>query len=256
MSDERERLTHVYERYRDDDVQKRWATANPGNAAIVAELRDAMAQPIEEQLGTARRPIVLDLGCGSGSITPGLAGLRSRDAVQIGIDILFERLAPPDRARAWSGEDVATHDLLVCGDGTRLPFDDAAFDLAVVSTVFSSILDDTVATGVAVELQRVLCPGGAVLWYDMRRPNPANRHLRPMTAKRVRALFPGWSVDLRPVTLLPPLARRLGTRTPTLYPMLSAVAPLRSHLVGLIRAPTVGPVEPAGQRQVRPVRPT
>jgi len=39
------------------------------------------------------------------------------------------------------------------------------------------------------------------------------------------------------VTLLPPLARRLGPATPLAYPVLAALPPLRSHLIGLLRKP-------------------
>lgn len=232
MNDERDRLTSVYETYRSEGVQRRWAAGNPGNAAMVAELRASMSADLDRCLSGLDRAAVLDFGCGSDSLVPGLARRGGRRLVLAGVDILFERLSSDG-----DGHGGPTHDLVVCGDGTRLPFADHAFDVVVVSTVFSSILDDVLAAGVSAELRRVLRPGGSVLWYDMRRPNPANRHLRPMTLRRIRALFPGWRLDLRPITLLPPLARRLGARTATLYPRLGSLRVLRSHLTGTIRTP-------------------
>jgi len=59
--------------------------------------------------------------------------------------------------------------------------------------------------------------------------------VRGVSASRVRELFPQLDGRLHPVTLLPPLARRLGPATSTLYPVLGAVPPLRSHLLGVLR---------------------
>jgi hypothetical protein len=39
------------------------------------------------------------------------------------------------------------------------------------------------------------------------------------------------------MTVLPPIARRLGVTTPLLYPMLEAIPVLRSHLVGRLQRP-------------------
>jgi hypothetical protein len=102
-------------------------------------------------------------------------------------------------------------------------------------TVFSSILDPSMAGNVASEIARVLRPGGGLLWYDFRYNSPANRHVRGVSAHRVRELFPGLAGELHRVTVLPPLVRRLGPLTAAAYPALGAIPPLRSHLMGLLR---------------------
>ena len=61
--------------------------------------------------------------------------------------------------------------------------------------------------------------------------------MRGVGEARVRALFPGLKGDLTGVTLVPPLARRLGPLTPIAYPVLASMPPLRSHLLGLLRKP-------------------
>jgi hypothetical protein len=60
-----------------------------------------------------------------------------------------------------------------------------------------------------------------------------NPHVRGMGKGRIQQLFPGAHLQVRTLTLLPPVARRLGPFTSILYPILAKL-PLRSHLVGLI----------------------
>ena len=116
-----------------------------------------------------------------------------------------------------------------------MDFPDAAFDLVMAFTVFSSILDPSMAGNVASEIHRVLKPGGGLLWYDFRYNSPANRHVRGVGSARVRQLFPGLKGHLHTLTVLPPLVRRLGPLTAALYPALALAPPLRSHLMGLLR---------------------
>ena len=122
-----------------------------------------------------------------------------------------------------------------CANAERLPFPDERFSLVLTFTVFSSILDEGMARNVAQEVERVLVPGGAVLWYDFRYENPGNRHVRPMTKREIRGLFPHFTLQLQPVTVAPPLARRLGRLTPVLYPLLARLPWLRTHYIGLLR---------------------
>ena len=58
-----------------------------------------------------------------------------------------------------------------------------------------------------------------------------------MPRRRLAGLFPGWHARLQLVTLLPPLARRLGILTPVLYPVLATLRPLRTHWLGLLERP-------------------
>lgn len=100
-----------------------------------------------------------------------------------------------------------------------------------------SILDDQLAASLAIEVDRVLKSGGAILWYDVRLNNPSNPHTRPIGRRELGVLFPGYALHLHSLTLLPPLARRLGRLTAVLYPALAALPPLRSHLFGLLVKP-------------------
>jgi len=201
---------------------------NPGNQTLERECHDRLAHILhrrfERPLATCR---VLDVGCGYGSLLGWLnhQGVPAENLV--GVDLLPSRIAIA--RQAFPGFTF------VEGNAERLDFPDSAFDLVSVGTVFSSILGRRMAENVARDIHRVLAPGGAVVWYDMRYPNPWNRNLRAMTRSRIQALFPGFKLDLESVTLLPPLARRLGRFTASLYPLLARARFLRTHYVGLLR---------------------
>lgn len=220
-----DRLHQVYEGYDADGAARaRWSLDNPGNRAIHAE-RTARAAAL---LGEARGP-VLELGCGEGRVLDELARALPGAGVRVGVDLRASRLAVAD-GRVPSARFAAA-------EGSALPFPSGAFGLVLAFTLFSSILDPLQAERVAGEVGRVLRPGGRVLWYDLRRANPSNPEVRALTAGDVAGLFPGWAADLRPVTVLPPLARRLGPVTGVAYPALAHVRPLATHLLGTVAKP-------------------
>lgn len=211
----------------------RWSGANRGNRAILAERRVLTRRLLG---GAGWIPLgertVLEVGSGHGSELAWLRELGASSTRLVGVDLLPDRVAV---ARTTYPEI----DFRV-GNAEHLDFADAGFDLVMALTVFSSIFDAAMAANIAAEICRVLKPGGALLWYDVRYDSNTNRNVRAVRARRVRALFPDLTGGLASVTLLPPLARRLGPMTGIGYPVLSRVPPLRSHLLGLLRKPATG----------------
>ena len=124
---------------------------------------------------------------------------------------------------------------LVVADGARLPVGDKTFDVVMQVTMFTSILDPALRRQVAAEMQRVLAPGGCILWYDFFLDNPRNADVRGVGRKELRSLFPGSHLSLRRVTLAPPLGRAVAPRSVLLARALEAVPLLRSHYAGVIR---------------------
>jgi ubiquinone/menaquinone biosynthesis C-methylase UbiE len=107
---------------------------------------------------------VLDLACGTGTLavkakraTPG-ASLTGVDG-----DAAVLRRAR-EKARA-AGVDVDFHK----GLSTQLPYPDASFD-CVLSTLFFHHLSDDAKRATAVEVRRVLRPGGRLVVADWGRP--------------------------------------------------------------------------------------
>jgi ubiquinone/menaquinone biosynthesis C-methylase UbiE len=186
-------------------------------------LRHILAGRLEKPLAECR---VLDVGCGYGSLLGWFHGLGVPSGNLAGVDLLANRVRAA--REAYPEFDLAE------ANAEQLEFADDSFDLVTAFTLFSSIIDPGMAGNVASSMRRVLKDDGAVIWYDMRYPNPRNRHLIAMTKGRIRALFPSAAIELESVTVLPPLARRLGRFTERIYPPLAAIPPLRSHYIGLL----------------------
>lgn len=219
---ERARIESVYGSYRASGREAhRWDPEAPGNRCMLAERLDR----IEELIAGLPPPQrVLEIGCGSGEVLQQLEGGLPRTTTVVGIDLVGARLA----------DAITRGGLVGQADGRRLPFVDGQFDLVVMFTVLSSVLDDELRGDLATEAMRVLAPEGAVLWYDLRYPSP-NREVRPLSRHAIRDAFRGCDVQVASITLLPPVARRLGPLDRALYPALCRIPPLRSHLVGLVR---------------------
>jgi SAM-dependent methyltransferase len=224
-----ERLLTVYREYM-PTVAARWDPGNRGNAAILSELEGRATAVLA---AGGRVPLdgesVLDVGCGYGHFLGVLASLGADPSRLHGIDLVPERV---EAARhRHPGIDFRV------GNGAELPFEDGAFDLVLLFSVFTSILDPAMRRGLAAEVTRVLRVGGAILWYDFRYDSPRNPNVRGVGRAEIDRHFPGWPRRLETMTLLPPLARRLGPLTPTLYRALGAVPLLRSHYIGLLERP-------------------
>lgn len=202
--------------------------ANGGNRCLVREYHDRLGRLLRQRLA---RPLsqcrVLDLGCGYGSLLGWFHEHGTPPENLVGIDLLPRRIAiARERFPAFTFLEA---------NAEQFDFPDASFDLVAVFTVFSSILDRRMATTVASNIRRVLAPAGAVIWYDMRYPNPWNPNLKAMTKARIQELFPSFVLDLETISLLPPLARRLGALTDTAYPLFASIPVLRTHYIGLLR---------------------
>lgn len=228
---ELERIRTVYAAYdRSSRVQRRWDPRNPGNVAIERE----KARRIEHLLRNsghwpAAHDRVLEIGCGVGDVLDGLRTLGIPEPNLYGVDLLPDRIATA-RQRLPAAD-------LKCGNAAELPFPSGQFSLVLLLTVISSVQSPAMSQMLAREAARVLRPGGAILWYDLRRPNPYNPEVRAVSRGDLRRLFPEFRQELRAATLLPPLARRLGSFTPQFYPLLAALPCLRTHWLGLLVKP-------------------
>jgi ubiquinone/menaquinone biosynthesis C-methylase UbiE len=221
--------------YAERDRTRKSIDRNPGRQRMLRERSDTMQRVLGERL---ERPLsecrILDVGCGSGSL---LSWFHERGVPPenlFGIDLL------PDRIKIARESHPAF--TFIEGNAERLAFPDGWFDLVLVFTVFSSILDDAMARNVARSIGRVLKNSGVVVWHDMRYPNPWNSAVRAMTKSRIRKLFPSFELELKLIYLLPSIAYHLGRFTDWAYPILASLPVLRSHYFGLLW-PTSKPVD-------------
>ena len=229
-ADEADRIRAEYARRTSGTLEDRYEPTRPENVfssqaierASIDALRRARMLPLRE-----RR--ILDVGCGYGQGLAGFDAWGADRADLAGLDLVAERAAAA--ARRFPEADVRE------GDATALPWPDGTFDIVAQSMMFSSILDADVRARAAAEMARVLRGGGVVLWYDFFVDNPRNDQVAGMRKREIARLFPGFELDLRRVTLAPPLARRIVPRSRPLGSLLEAVRMLDTHYIGTLQKP-------------------
>ena len=218
---ERERVSAIYGGYAADPArQRRWRSDDPGNVAIRRELLAAVVAELP-----AAGPI-LDAGCGTGWLLAALAARGRRTGTLHGTDILEARVARA--AAAVPGAALAV------GDVRALPYADGTFAAVVLLTVLSSLSDAEDVRAAGREVRRVLAPGGVAVVWEPRVVTPGNRATRLVRPGDLEPVL-GPVASTRPITLLPPLARRLGRAAPRLYPVLGRLPGLRSHRLIVFR---------------------
>jgi SAM-dependent methyltransferase len=218
----------VAQRYARRGDAGRYSYARPDVWQSVQERQRAMLRLFDRlgwrELGSRS---VVEVGCGAGGNLLELLRMGFAPERMVGIELLPERI---EHARHVLPAALR----LVHGDATQADIAPASQDLVLQSTVFSSLLDDDMQRRMAQAMWRWARPGGGVLWYDFTMDNPRNRDVRGVPLARVRALFPDGRLQVRRVTLAPPIARAVCRVHPSLYPMFNALPLLRTHLLAWI----------------------
>ncbi|CAH2405811.1 class I SAM-dependent methyltransferase [Mesorhizobium escarrei] len=207
----------------------RWRHDSPGRQQCAKERSDAIETLINVWSGPPLSQCrILDVGCGYGNQLGWFNDRGVQPENLFGVDLLAAHI---EIAR----KRYPTFNLIQ-SNAEHLSFPDNAFDIVIAFIIFSSVTDSKMAENIASEMLRVLKKSGAILWYDLRYPSPRNRSVRAMTRRRISRLFPGTVIQLKSISLLPPLANGLGRTAPIIYPLLAGIPFLRSHYFGLITA--------------------
>ena len=223
------RVERIYGRYaRSARKRRAWAADNPGNLALRDELLATVRRVAAAALAATDERPILDAGCGTGWWLEALSREGVDPSRLAGVDVQADRV---ERARTrLPGVRLAT------GDVRRLAFEDDSFGLVLAFTLLSS-LDGSASVRTALsELVRVTAADGLLLLYEPRLPNPFERRRRTVSNADLDAAGLDRRQELR-LTLLPPLARRLGRSTGWAYPLLLRLRPLRSHRLVVYRKP-------------------
>lgn len=231
IAGERQRVQAEYRRREKEVSGDLYAPWNP-SAILEHTERKRMAAMMLRQAGAFPEADAhcLEVGYGSLGWLGDLITWGVRQGNLHGIEL--------DPVRARRAQEILPMADLRVGDATSLPWDSNMFRLAVVSTVFTSILDPKVRRRLADEVTRVLAPGGALLWYDFAVNNPRNPRVRRVDRKELRRLFLQLRGEIKSVTLAPPLARFIAPKSWVLATLLTAIPILRTHLLAvLIKTP-------------------
>lgn len=169
---------------------------------------------------------ILEVGCGRGGVLHEFLGLGASPDLLHGTDLLPDRVA--------DAHSLLPHLPITCADGQHLPYKDSSFDLVLQYTVFSSVLDIEVKRNLAREMLRVLRPRGLILWYDFWF-NPTNRQTKGIRPKEIRELFPTCSYAFRRITLAPPIARKLASRSWLACYFMESLTVFNTHYLAAIQ---------------------
>lgn len=213
-----------YQWYRESGYSERWSTPSTGAAIAIADRNKWVLDSLSGVAGT-----IVDLGCGSGDLAVLIDQAGLRPDRYIGVDLIEQQLEAA-RARVPSAEFY-----LASADQTSVA--SGSSEAVVAMTLLSSIPDDWFRQRIALEVDRVLQPGGRFIIYDLRYPSPRNGHVRPVNQRMLADLFPRWHLTTTALTLAPPLARSLLAAGPRRYALLESVPLLRSHIGAIITKP-------------------
>lgn len=171
---------------------------------------------------------ILEIGCGNGYNLLEFLQFGALPENLVGNELLHDRFIA---ARHCLPESTK----LYFGDATKLQLPNSSFDIVYQSTVFSSILDDSLQDSLARKMWNLTRPGGGVLWYDFTFDNPNNQDVRGVKMSRVNKLFPDGFISVRKLTLAPPIARTVVSLHPSLYYFFNFLTFMRTHVLCYIK---------------------
>jgi demethylmenaquinone methyltransferase / 2-methoxy-6-polyprenyl-1,4-benzoquinol methylase len=135
------------------------------NRVISFRLDNRWREQAIQSLSTARNPLILDLGAGTGDLTF-LAAKSTGDGRVVGLDFSLEMLKLAQTKSRSLPHGEQTH--FVLGSALLVPFRDAAFDGVMSAFVLRNVSDLALFFSQAF---RVLRPGGKIVSLDMFPPS-------------------------------------------------------------------------------------
>lgn len=178
MSDHRQELMRIKKEYAQRDEQgisEIYSYQNPAFVFHMQERERAILNLLKQEKIDLSQSSVLEVGCGIGHVLQRFLEFGARKAT--GIDLM--------ESRVRKGRQKYPNLHLVPGDASNLPFKDGEFDLVMQFMCLSAVWDPIMRQKITNEMWRVLRPGGAILFYDLR---PLSRWI-PLLLKARRRIY-------------------------------------------------------------------
>ena len=228
-SNEAERVKRVYQHREEKQWRKRYSWYEKGTLQSLQERERVLLSMLKNTLGDLSDKRILDIGCGSGNtLIPFLLyGAKTENC--FGVDILEDRIeAAKERLKGMT---------FACCSAEKIPFEKQTFDLVTMFTCLSSVLDNDIRRKICEEAFAMLRPGGWFLIYDFTVSNPSNPDVKGVRLGELKASFPGCKYYSKKLTLLPPLARFVGSYSMFLCSVLSVFPFSRMHRMTMFQKP-------------------
>ena len=229
--DEIERISQVYEtQYKPDPKDRRypWNARNPISLYYRQALEKIVVKLFNDMDIDLEPLKVLDVGCGTGGFLRYLTSIGATPEFLHGVDLMEYRI---EQARKLSPPTIDFYH----GDAQKLAYPDFSFDMVSQLTVFSSFHEEGLREKIAREMDRVLRPGGILLWYDLRTGHSATA--RGIELDAIVSFFPNYSMQ-RCSRIHPKWASSLALRS-ILLAEIAGNLPLliKTHLLCFMKKP-------------------
>lgn len=164
---------------------QQFTTALPWSTMAIADIPSSLVFDVSK-LELHGRPAVLDVGCGTGTVSRAVAKRGAK--VSIGIDINREAID-------FGLKDAPPNCRLLVGDALSLPLGDSRFDLVLATAFLTTILSRRDRVTALSEARRVLSPDGTLWIRDFARSD----HLQPYKDRYRAAADMGYEPGTFPV---------------------------------------------------------
>jgi ubiquinone/menaquinone biosynthesis C-methylase UbiE len=222
------RIREAYERRKESVPTHLYSFLNPSALFLIQQRERSLLNTLKrngfEHLSEMR---ILDIGCGSGNVLREFIRYGANPENLYGIDFLQDRID--------TAVKISPNIHFKCGNAEKLPYENNSFDIVILFTVLTSILDSGMKKAIASEALRILKPQGIILYYDYLYDNPKNRDVRGVKMPEIRRLFDGSPVEFKRITLAPPIARAVAPYSWSVCYLLEKLKIFNTHYLGVIK---------------------
>ena len=228
MDYEAQRVQLAYERRKQQKPSRLYSFFNKAclelyqqrERVLLSMLQKAFSPPLADKK-------IVDIGCGTGGTLLPMISYGFSPHCCYGVDILEDHVkAAQKRFPSMTFE---------CCSAENCSFEKGSFDLVMMFTCLSSILDTAIRQKVCEASINLLKPGGWVFIYDFVVNNPSNPDVKAVRLNELDGYFRGFKRYSKKLTLLPPLGRMIGSYI--LCTALSWIPFLQTHRMTIYQKP-------------------